>query len=397
MLNRLSILVCTILVASGCKYRPNQVRSTLQTKNIYQFVKEGSVRFYRNADETKSELQFELLEDFECMVSFWSEDTNVQPNVSAPLNRACTKGDRSITMTFDDLRPGTPYAVKISIWPRRLSSLTSANLILREGEDLKDVNSNSIIVGNFVTPRLSGEIYNYAFNGSKSLQEVRGEIVSAYNERIGCSDKRQKRPQPFSLNTTATNEQTESFANIKQISSDGYGIGRSKNHRFHENRLVHNFESADNGQEISWFFSWIDNKFQFRTSPPVRINQVEVRTADSRYRINYRSLKEVPPIVESGRLSPTISIDYLYAGDLNYVNVTVQAKDNPEQGIFCTFTGDQSVYTIDSELYSNLSAGDYEIIVTVEAIQLHYESPPRYPPWVISHQDWIHSRLTKVL
>ena len=397
MTNLLLIIVVLSSLVAACKYRPNQVRSSLQSKNIYQFVEEGSVRFYRNADASKADLQFNLLNHYECIVSFWSDDINVEPNEDAPKYQSCVKGDQSIRMSFDELNPEATYAVKISIWPARLSSLTSANLILREGEDLKDVNSNNLIIANFLTPRQTGEIYSFGFQGQKSLQDVRNEIITSYAGKLGCSDKRTVRPLPFDRSRSTAASTNASAAGITAIGSDGYGVGEARTHKFFADRFVHNFETVDAGQDISWFLEWQKKKFNFRTPAPVKVNRLTITTDRNRYLIDHRSLKGVPPDVEGGDRSPRLAVEYLYPGDLNYIHFAINSQENPQAGIFCTFAADQSIYTIDSELYNKLSAGDYALTATIEAIQLHYESPPRYPPWVISHQDWVHSRFTKVL
>ena len=112
-----------------------------------------------------------MVQDYQCMVLFWSEDLNEAPFADSPKNIPCSAKSKTVTMDFGDLQPGIPYSFKIMVWPKKLTSASSAFVILRERRSLKEIFSDNIVVSRYLNPRQTAETFIYSENqGKKSIR-----------------------------------------------------------------------------------------------------------------------------------------------------------------------------------------------------------------------------------
>ena len=98
-----------------------------------------------------------------------------------------------------------------------------------------------------------------------------------------------------------------------------------------------------------------------------------------------------------GRSSPRFAVEVLYPTEISYIHFWIQESTNREQGIFCTYKLSDNSINLDSKLYDSLGEGSYDFTAVVESIEIHFDEKLAYPPWIISHQDWVYSKFIKVL
>ncbi|NRA65781.1 MAG: hypothetical protein HRU19_14925 [Pseudobacteriovorax sp.] len=386
-----------LLLVTSCKYQPNQVRSTLQSKNIYEFIEQGSIVFSRIEDRTKADLSFKMTGNYQCAISLWSEDPNAKHTVDQPKNYSCPKNENPINATLTGLEPSVPYSIKISVWPEKLSSQTSASITLLEDKTLREIQTDKILVASFNTARQTGEIYPFLLREKKSLLDIKNDILVIYDNSESCTTSKPPRNFIYSQNFSAPDPQSRALHGIESVSSDGYGNGKSKPHKFFSNRLVHNFRSINSNQPIEWQMRYDGQDKTFSTLQPVQLKKLNLTTERGFSEIINRSLKGAAPKIKVGRSSPRFAVEVLYPTEISYIHFWIQESTNREQGIFCTYKLSDNSINLDSKLYDSLGEGSYDFTAVVESIEIHFDEKLAYPPWIISHQDWVYSKFIKVL
>ncbi len=396
-LRNLVVSLITILIA-GCKYSPNQVRSSLKSANIYQFVEEGTIKFTRTNDQKSGNLKFTLTANYQCAVIFWSEDLNENPAADSPMTFPCPKDETNVTVYFTELKPLVPYSFKIMIWPQKLTASSSAFIILRESKSLKELQTNILVINNYIAPRLSGETYVFAMKESKTLYDIQEQISDLYSDDIGkCQKSPPKKNFPFAYDSSSDQGSEDPFLSLSSLSTDGYSRGVAKRHKFYNNRYVTNMTTVDNNQKFNWFFSWQGQSHSFLTFPPIRFVEFMAKANNGPKNISFRSLKDAQPKFIFGRNPPEFSYSIVYPGHFYYIHLQLRNPFNTNEAIYCVYNANKTNFSIPPDIYQSLANGSYELTAIVESIQLHYKSDMAYPPWIITYQDMIHSKFEKVL
>lgn len=380
---------------ASCKFQPNAIRSELKTSNAFQFIAQDSIGFKRNTAKTEGELFFELKSDLNCRIEYWSDDLSVAPNITAPLALLCPETtDRAFRIPITDLVPGSPYSFKIVVWPKSLDSSAAAAVIFREGGNLEAIKSDVLVIAKHVRPRRASELYAVALKDQNNLSQIKQKI---FETRAIDPDQPCQLGQASQALLFEKPEDQNSLFGLKDVSSDGYGRAVAELHPFHEGRLKLSYESIESRQNWQWRFNWNQTIYNFEVLPPGYITEFNLVQDESIHPLSSASLAGAVEEIDLSTSDLQIEMQNLFPQEIAYLDVLLKDRFNPENSLHCRFSGNESRHTIASDLIGKLKPGTYDFVATFETIQIHYIQDTPYPPWVISSQDWVFSRLRKRL
>ncbi|SME91302.1 hypothetical protein [Pseudobacteriovorax antillogorgiicola] len=397
---RLLSLVIGVAMVASCKFQPNQLRSTHQAPNVYQFLVKGSIKFDRSAAQTGGDLSFQLTNSYSCGVEYWADDLNQEPQATAPKYVQCPEGNLSPLIFIPGLDPSVPYTFKLMVWPKSLTVASAAYIVLKERLSLSDQATDHIIFHNYNAPRQSGETYTFLSSGETSLLELRNELLGKYpvEEGITCQAKQPiEQNFNFTRNRSLDDGEKRPLHGLRSLSTDGYAIGPAKQHSFFETRLKHFFSSVERLKNWQWNFQWEDLAYEFTTFPPGHIEDLSIKTSQGEASLGNRDLLGTLPSYEVGEEAPEFNLNAIFPGQINFVHVEIKDPFARNRALYCSLLYENSTFIIPEEPYKSLDPGNYDITVIFESIQIHYKSNLPYPPWVITSQDWIHAKIKKVL
>ena len=402
-LPKLVIFITNILILSiftgSCKYSPNQMRSTLKSKNVYNFIAKGSIKFTRSSAQTTGDLTFLLTSPYSCAVEYWAEDLNEPPSASAPKYIQCPDGKMDQKIFISGLDASVPYTFKILVWPESLTAASGAYIILKETLNLKEQETSHIVFHQFNSPRQIGETYTFQRSSAQSLFDLRNELIARYPIENGvvCQNNPIVPQNPYTRNLSEEDSKKRPLHGLVSLSTDGYAFGGTRNHPFFNTRLIHQFENVERLKNWTWQFQWEDLAYEFTTFPPGYIEDLNLSSGDQSHLIKNRELLGVLPSYQVGVKTLEFNIDVIFPGQINFVHIELKDPFDKNRALYCSYLYENSKFTLPDEFYKLLEPGTYDMTVSYESIQIHYKSNLPYPPWVISSQDWIHAKLKKVL
>ena len=392
----LKILLClsSILGTASCKFTPNNVRSVLQSNDIFRYIDKESIVFVRSEGGDSGTLSFDLKSNLECSIEYWAEDLNTTPNSSAPLQANCVGETMDKEITLNQLDKTVPYTFKIYVWPKALNASKGEYIVLKEKLDLKETLSQEFIFTQYDSPREAGETYSYVRPSKISLYSLREFLLNKYS----LGDGQTCQETPIAPNDAfAFNKSTSTDVHLKDINTEGYALSKSTVHAGYSNIYTSRYENIDFQENWKWRFNWKDSDHEFTILPPTYIEEANLISEDSAIELYDRDL--MGTLTEHNISKNTFEIEFkpIFVGHINYVHLEFKSLNPENKSLYCTVLWDGNNIKIADENFASLSNGEYQFLLMFETIQIHYKSSLPYPPWVITNRDWIHAKFNKVV
>lgn len=392
-------LFCLSLLelTTACKLQPNQLRSDLQTKDAFDLIDRSTVAFKRRADPTIGDLSFTLKGPYQCRITYWAEDLETTPNSQSPFTLECPAGLTKINIALTGLKPGIPYTFQLNAWPTNLTPEASATAIFREGRALGEENTNHVVLVRYVIPRRSTEIHTFRFEGETTLLRIRSQYADHYRRPVDeeCTTEDLFSTLPFPRHNSLDDPDRRPLHGLGKVASDGYARSGVQVHPFFQTRLTQVYDNIERLQNWQWLFQWENQTHQFEIYPPGFIDSLVFLSNDNGPTLSNRSLGGAADIVDLEDEEINLDFTTIFPSDLSFIHLRLQDPFNEEQRIHCTFPADRKRYTIPQRFVKNLPASNYDLTAVFETVQIQYRSGNPYPPWIISSQDWVHTRIRK--
>lgn len=381
---------------SGCNYKPNQLSTLSNQGDIYKFVRKGSIRFSRNQNITNASLSFELVEDSNCAIEYWSDDTEALLPSNSAKYLPCEKEELNKNFLISGLNPAATYVFKIYAWPQKLTSSASSWIVLKEKSSFNNT-TDKAIVNLFNVPRLNSEIHAHEFSSMKSLYDIQNIYRNRYSidESSPCSKKFQPESEIFPQNS---NPEKNPISDLSHLSTDGFATGLAKKHPSFRHRMTNHFSKFEAKDKWSWDFQWKDHRFQFVTSAPSMITSVKLQDGESTHDITSNNLSGSAPVISVSTSSPVLSIASIFPGHYDIVHIIVKDPYTQDAPLTCLFTHNNTSnksYALGATLFKALPPGTYDLTVILESIKTHSEPDNKYPSWIFLSEDWVTAKIRK--
>jgi len=394
-----AVLFCLSLLelTTACKLQPNQLRSDLQTNDAFDLIDRNTVTFKRRSDPTTGDLSFNLKGPYKCRVTYWAEDLQSTPNSQSPFILDCPEGLTKINFALTKLEPGIPYTFKLNAWPANLSPSASATAIFREGRALGEERTNHVVLVRYVVPRRSTEIYTYQFEGNISLLGIRSQYADHYRRPVDeeCTTEDLFSTLPFPRLNSIEDPAGRPLHGLGRVASDGYARSGVQVHPFFKTRLIQTYDNIERLQNWQWLFQWEEQTHQFEIFPPGFIDSLVFLSNENGPSLSNRSLGGAADVIDLEEEEINLEFSTFFPSDLAFIHLRLQDPFNEERRIHCTFPADRKRYTIPGKFIKSLPASSYDLTAVFETVQIQFRSGTPYPPWIVSSQDWVHTRLRK--